>query len=167
MSDFLDKAAKAQKDAAAAPPVERPDIWNPTEEGQQLLGIVTNVAWPYIKSASEHRWLLEITDLDDKIWSVWCSSAVLKRLVIDVMPAIGAEIAITYDGNDGKTAGGYNFKAFQMAASEFDTALYQNIMTETVAKQQVREAAYAASGGAGAGQGGITPEGDDGYEDPF
>ena len=166
MSDFLDKQAQAQKDAADAPAEVRPDIWAPKDAGEQLLGTVEKVAWPYITSASEHRWVLEVKDQAGKIWSVWCGGAVLKRLLIDTMPAIGAEIAITYDGNDQKTKAGYNYKSFQMAASQFDTSMYQRIMVDTRAKQEVRDAAYAG-GGAGAGSPGITAPGDDGDVDPW
>ena len=166
MSDFLDKAAKAQQDAADAPQEERPEIWNPKEAGTQLMGVVDTVAWPFIQSANEHRWMLEITDFDDKKWTVWCGSAVLRRLIVDVMPAVGSEIVIMYDGNDQKTKSGYNFKSYQMAADRFDVDLYQRIMTETKAKQAVREEAFAAQR-AQANTGGITAPGDDGQEDPF
>lgn len=144
MSDFLDKAAQAQKAAAQNPDAEaeRPDIWKPTEVGEQLLGVVVDVAWPFIQKANENRWVIEITDRDDKTWTVWCG-AVLKRLLIEKMPAIGAEIAITYDGNERKTSQGFNYRAFQMAVSQFDAELYQNIQRQTMVKQEMQAIQYA------------------------
>ena len=112
------------------PGMGHPGVWKPTVPGTQLLGVVTDVSWPFVKSADEHRWMLEITDLDNKAWSVWCDSAVMKRLIVEVMPAVGAEVVITYDGI-GTTASGYDFDRYQMAASNFDVELYHRIMNQS------------------------------------
>ncbi len=167
MSEYLDKRAADQKQLADNDDGETdkgegyPDIWKP-EEGKQLMGVVKKVMWPFVPTADENRWLLEIEDTEGKAWTVWCSNAVLKGLLIEIMPAIDAEIVITVGGT-GKTKAGYNYRKFQMAAQPSDPELYLDIMKETKAKAAVREAMHGADMGGGGTPSGAIPN----DTDPF
>ena len=146
-------ALKAKGDESAEKAMEEREEstnWNKVaEEGDMLAGVMERGAIVPIPDDSgnpQPRHLMEIRDAETgKLFTVWCSSYVLKQRIIDVAPAEGTLVVVQYHGKQVNEKTGRTFKLHSLEADQTDHAYWNGLMRSYMAKQ---EAKAASSGGA-------------------
>ena len=148
--DALRDKAKSQADAAEA------KTWKPTEAGDELAGYLRKIDYAFTNYGE--GFVVTVEDEDGDMWTVWCTGAVLANQILDQAPAIDSPVVFLYEGQKKNQAGTFNYKAYQLAATESDFQAYVKVQKEAVQKEQMKQADAVSAVNAANQSGVVDPE---------
>ncbi len=141
-------ALKAKGDESAEKALEEREEstnWNKVAEpGDMLAGVMERGAIVPIVDDSgnpQPRHLMEIRDAETgELFTVWCSSYMLKQRIIDVAPAKDTIVVVQYHGKQVSGKTGRTFKLHTLEADQTDHEYWNDLMRSYVAKQKAKAA---------------------------